>query len=271
MKKLSKIFLCIALVFCTTFGLTACSVGEVEENTRKAVETTTSIIPVEYSKETAEGVFNAALYKMYATEKVDVKLNTIEMDGVNYIEEVMNQRFLIKDGKRYICYLAEDYSNASFATLVIGLYGEDNKKYFIDGETKKYAEVPVFNGDEDPLDPDVIIAKDAAEDLAEMLEALDVVSSLSILSDYIVSGRYFDGATYINVDDGMGNKIEIKIVNGEFVSMNQIVYEDYILTATYTFTYGDDVDVSMIPTTLDGLTETTLGLMLGTTPVTPES
>ena len=56
MKKLSKILACIALIFGMAFSVTACSIGEVTGNTKTAIDAATSVIPVEYSQETAEGI-----------------------------------------------------------------------------------------------------------------------------------------------------------------------------------------------------------------------
>ena len=273
MKKLSKIFLCIALVFCTTFGLTACSVGEVEENTRKAVETTTSIIPVEYTKETAEGIFNNALYNLFKADKVGVEYTLELMHGVRYEKGTMTQKVLIQDGKRYIAFEAENYTigNESFDSMVIGMYSEDNTKMIIDLESKKYIEVAndVVGEEDDEPGTAPIVSLDRV--FADALERLDIISAMGVLSENVVSGRYFDSATYINMkaDDGSDiSNVEVKIVDGKIVSISAFVTDDYVVSgwATYTFTYGDEVDVSTIPTTLEGLTKTTPGDLFGLNP-----
>lgn len=275
MKKLSKLFACIGLALCLTFGLTACTPGEVEENTRTAVETTTSIIPVEYTKETAEGVLNNALYNLFSAEKVDVSLKQIEMDGVRYSEGVMNQKVLIKNGKRYIAFDTSDYyTNASWGGLVVGIYGADNKKFIVDVDSKRYAEIPNLEEGEEPENPEEETVVELGAMLANMIESLDIISHIAVLSEYVVSGRYFDGATYINIkytEATVCSNLEIKIVDGKIVSISAFVTEDYEVVSwgTYSFAYGKSVDTSMIPTTLYGYTESTLGTILQTTPVTP--
>lgn len=243
MKKLSKVFVCIALALGLTFGLTACSVGEVEENTKTAVETTTSIIPVEYTQATAEGIFHNALYEVLSSDKVELNVEFEEIEGAaSYNKIGFHQKVMIKDGKRYV--LLTDVLGASTTEYVVGTYG--NRQYLLNLDTKKYTDITPTQSEpglETVVPP--IIAR------------LDMLTSLvKELSDKVVSGRYFDGATYINLKSEEGLFAEAKIVNGKIVTIETFAVDSGAVGGwgVYSFSYGNDVDVSMIPSNISGFT-----------------
>ena len=60
-NKLIKGSLALAIAVSSVGLLTACSQGEVTETTETIIDTTTSIIPVEYSKELAQGILSSAV------------------------------------------------------------------------------------------------------------------------------------------------------------------------------------------------------------------
>ena len=84
-----------------------------------------------------------------------------------------------------------------------------------------------------------------------LIARLDMLTSLvKTLSDKVVSGRYFDGATYINLKGEDGLYGEAKIVDGRIVSIETFMIDSGEASGwgVYSFTYGSDVNVSMIPT-----------------------
>ena len=237
MKKLSKIFVCIALALGLTFGLTACSVGEVEENTKTAVETTTSIVPVEFSQATAEGIFHNALYEVLSSERAELKVNFSSTEGAaSYSETSFHQKVMIKNGKRYV--LLTDVLGNTKTEYVIGTYGD--RQLLLNLSTKKYTDItptPGGEGLESVVTP--------------LIARLDMLTGLvKTLSDKVVSGRYFDGATYINLKGEEGLYGEAKIVDGRIVSIETFMIDSGEASGwgVYSFTYGSDVNVSMIPT-----------------------
>ena len=252
MKNLSKLFACVGLALCLTFGLTACTPGEVEENTRTAVETTASIIPVEYTQVTAEGILHNALYTLLSSSEVEMNEKSYSATGaVGYEETTFCQKVMINDGKRYV--LLTDVLNNESTEYVIGTY--NNKQCLLNLDVKKYVEIPVAEeGDGDGE------GEGAVEIIvAPLITRLDMISSLvSMISDKVVSGRYFDGATYINIQPYEGISMEAKIVDGKIVTIesfgNNPDDSSECMWGVYTFTYGSSVDVSMIPTSLNGFT-----------------
>lgn len=250
MKKILKVLLCFVVAFGATFGLVACDKEEIKENveigTEAAIEKSASIIPVEYRKETAEGIYKNALQKLLSSNKVQIKGTDYYLENGMYIEKESEQTTMIKDGKRYLY-----YDIAGLDKSVLGTYGE--KLVVIDLADKTYIDAtPVSDPDPEPGTATIVNAA------VQALMKLDLIESMVRLSDHVVSGRYFDGATYINVkfeDTDSVSNVEIKIVDGKIVGFESLIaHTDGTGWANVAITYGDAVDVSMIPTTLDGYT-----------------
>ena len=95
MKKILKVLLCFVVAFGATFGLVACDKEEIKENveigTEAAIEKSASIIPVEYRKETAEGIYKNALQKLLSSNKVQIKGTDYYLENGMYIEKESEQ------------------------------------------------------------------------------------------------------------------------------------------------------------------------------------
>ena len=247
MKKLAKLLSCLVLSIMVPFCLVGCDAGDVEEGTKTAIETTTSIIPVEFTKGTAEGIFNNALYALLSSEKVQVKVKTSTTEDGVYSEISHQQKVLIQNGKRYV-YLGSVYGSLP-ERYVLGTYND--KQMLINLDTKKYKDVTV--SDDPGSDP----GGQVATVLTQIIAQMDIISTIPMFANFVVSGRYFNGVTYITIkyeSSGDISNIEAEIIDGKIVSMEAFYSENAGIAGwgTYTFTYGDEVDVSEIPMSLDG-------------------
>lgn len=251
MKKILKLCLCFVFAFGATFGLVACDKDEVKENveigTEATIETATSIIPVEYNKDTAEGIMKNSLQNLLSSNKVEISSKESYLEDGIYSEATYEQKTMIKDGKRYTYFNFSGYDKA-----VLGMY--DDKLIALDLQNKTYKDVTPVEPDPNPSgDPESEIAV-----VTPLVAKLDLITSLVKLSDNVVSGRYFDGTTYINikvVETDCVTNVEVKIVDGNIIGFETIIvdkegtgWSDVVVKC------GETVDVSVIPTTLDGFT-----------------
>ena len=240
-----KIFACVAMALIVPFSFVGCDKEQVEENTKTVIETGASIIPVEYKQETAEGILKNALQNLLSSSKVKISGKECYLENGIYSETASEQKTMIKDGKRYT------YFNFSgFEKTVLGMY--DNKLMVLDLENKTYTDITPVEPDPNG-DPDEEVAV-----ITPLVAKLDLITSLVNLSDNVVSGRYFDGVTYINikvVDADYVSNIEVKIINGNITGFETMIVDgDATGWAEVAVTYNEAVDVSVIPTTLDGFT-----------------
>lgn len=235
MKKFFKTCLCFVIIACATLTFAGCSTKEVEENTKTAIEATTSIIPVEYSKETAQGILMAAYQKLLSAEKVNMKGVIKGIENGVYSEYKQDETVVYKNNSRYFYVDAGDDDK-----FVVGKYKD--KDYCLDVKNKK-AEWYVAS---------------SSTDIPSGVN-YDVISSFVTVFGEVVSGRYFNGVTYINLEFAdpsmawVSGYAEIKIVDGNIVEMSTTDTENGevdIRYGSYTFTYGDSVDVSVIPDTI---------------------
>lgn len=239
MKKFLKACLCFVLVTCAALTFVGCSKKDVEEGTEAAIETATSIIPVEYTKETAQGILMSAYQKLMSTEKVNMKGTMRDIEKGAYSEYKQEETVVYKNNSRYV------YAVDGSDKFVIGKY--EDKNYCLN-VTNKTAQSYDVSGNAVPVGVNY-----------------DIFANFSQVFSSVVSGRYYDGVTYINLvmSEGSDNTyIEVKIVDGNIVEINSASTGSF---TAYTFIYGDAVDVSVIPDTLDGYTKSEY------TPVTPES
>ena len=250
MKKILKVLLCFVVAFGATFGLVACDKDEIKENveigTEAAIEKSASIIPVEYNKDTAEGIFKNSLQNLLSSNKVEISGKESYLEDGMYIEKKHVQKTMIKDGKRYLY-----YDIAGLGKSVLGTY--DEKLVVINLANKTYIDATPVS---DPnLEPGTETVVNAA---VQVLMNIDLIESLVRLSDNVVSGRYFDGVTYINVkveETDYVSNVEIKIVNEKIIGFETItIDEEGTGWSDVSINYGEAVDVSVIPTTLDGYT-----------------
>lgn len=239
MKKFLKACLCFVLVTCAALTFVGCSKKDVEEGTEAAIETATSIIPVEYTKETAQGILMTAYQKLMSTEKVNMKGMCKTIHNGIYTETKQEETVVYKNNSRY--FYVDGGGNYKY---IVGKYEDKNYCLNVTNKTaQSYAETV---GDD---------IEGAVGAVPAGVKA-DVMASFSKIFSDVVSGRYYDGVTYINIVSTEEETItyyEVKIVDGNIVEMTS-ASNDSVFNA-FTFTYGDAVDASVIPDTLDGYTK----------------
>ncbi len=253
MKKFMKIFACVAMALIVPFGLVGCDKEQLEENTKTVIESGATIIPVEYKQETAEAILKSAIQKLLSSNQSQIIGRQYVIDEGLYEETISEQRVLIQNGKRYL-YFDLEFEGSKKA--VIGEY--DGKRMFVNLEEKTFFDISPKDPSPEP-DPNEETAT-AVNALVSIMTKLDLVTSMVTLSENVVAGRYFDGATYINVkveDSNVKNSVEFKIVDGLIISVETIM-QDISGNATgwaiSTVNYGATVDTSVIPTSLIGYT-----------------
>lgn len=221
MKKFLKGFLCVALIFVTTFMFVGCDYNNSKDK--------------EYSQSVAQSIFASAYSKLISSEKVNIKVSENEIvDGVNSNNELaMEQTIVYRNGLRY--YYVFDGLNK----YVVGEY--ENANYWLDvnnHEANTYS---------------------TTSSVKPIALTMDLISRLDDTVEKIISGRYSDGVTYISMraeSDGETITGEIKIVDDNIVEMSSVVTSgNSTVTQTMKITYGDSVDVSVIPNSLEGYTK----------------
>lgn len=236
MKKISKIlslFMCFAVVICLSFGLVGCDKEELKENaetvTETTIETATSIIPVEFTKETAKGIYTTALQNFLASK-------TYKID---YVGEERNGEIL--EGEE-ICLMKDDVGRFVYESqneTTSGYY--DNKYCVLDMDAKTYTEESNSN-----------------------IVCGNFGYNILIGINYVVSGRYYDGYNFVNVEianENTTHSFEFKIKDDKFVEVNLVLFQKtesagVVQTAKMTISY-DDIDTSNVITSLDGYTKVT--------------
>lgn len=161
-------------VLCVTcgFGLTACSVGEVKENTSAVIETSTGIIPVEYSQGVATNLLQVALTNLnsisysYTTETRNLiggAFQDVEKPGA-----YGTYTFINDFGKNE---MYADFDGFGKSVMKVLKNADNQAKYYnIDIDTKKYWEMSGEIGN----------------------------STFSALLNYVTDGMCYNGISYIN-------------------------------------------------------------------------
>ena len=241
MKKLKKILIlmaCAVMVMISCVSLTACSKEQVAENTETVIETGATIIPVELSKETAQGLYTSALQNWLVTDAYEIIFTG--QQGSNGNMKTVEIGKTDNKGRRFI-YIAYDDE----AGHIIGYYND--KSCTLNLEDKTYVEGTSSSGE-------VLIGA--------------MGDTFGRLYNHITSGRYYNGYYYIAAEQTRTytpvggsevteiDTIEIMIKDGKFVKGNFATYknEAVIQFGAYEFKYTN-VDTSKIVTSLDGFTK----------------
>lgn len=234
MKKLKKILsvvACFLMIGFSMISLTGCSQEEIKENTETTIKASSTIIPVELSKETAQGMYTTAFENLSNSQAYEINMKTIQGTKTINIREV---GMLNSQGHRYV------YNNfvSLSQEMVYGYYND--KFYNVDVKTKTYSEAN-YSG--------LVFG-----------QASNVFSSIF---NSIVSGRYFNGYYYItsiSPDDEYSNFVEVLIKDDFIVEAHLITTENNTngigQTVKYLFNY-ENVDTSVVVTSLNGYTEVT--------------
>lgn len=249
MKKLKNVLkgcLCLVLAGVATIGFVACDAKETAETTETIIQTSTSIIPVEYSKETAMGIVFSAYQKLILSEKSSVEYEEYTLDDNQFAQGMSGKQTTLFKGKDRYTYIATE----GMDTFAYGKYDDKNYLLNITKNTKKELTATATTGTESG--PEV-----GAVPAGSTIDLYDIV--YQVLS-FVTAGRYYDGVTYVNgyYDDGEGNitNIEVRIVDDLIADIRAVSHSDTDgMTITYiSFAYGDSVDVSMIPSSVEGFT-----------------
>ena len=132
MKKLKKILsmmACCAMVAVSSFTLTGCSEEEIKKNTETITETTietsSSIIPVELSKETAQGLYAIAIENLMTSQVYEISFSGEQGEaGMSTSTEV---GVLNSKGQRFV-YIKSEFAGNGVQEQCIGYY---NEKYCV--------------------------------------------------------------------------------------------------------------------------------------------
>lgn len=246
MKKLKNVLkgcLCLVLAGVATIGFVACDAKETAETTETIIQTSTSIIPVEYSSETAKGIAFSAYQKLILSQKSSIEYEEYALDNNQFAQGMSGkQTTLFKDKDRYTYIAAEGEDTYAF--------GKYDDKHYILNITKNTKKALETTSTPEPGTSSAVVAV-STFDLYEIV--YQVLSS-------VTAGRYYDGVTYVNgsYNDGEGNitNIEVRIVDDLIADIRGITQNATEgMTITYiSFAYGDSVDVSMIPSSVEGFT-----------------
>ena len=233
-KKLITILSCFAMILVSSVAFTGCDIGEIKENTKvsteTAIETSSSIIPVELSKATAQSIFTGAIENMIITEKFGYS-------GFmkNYGESISNVNavgVLDENGLRYVYAHGDDESNARAFGYYDGNYCTLNikQKTYRTGINEQF----------------LIIGAN-----------LDQVVGLMVPN--ITAGRYYDGHFYISAqiqDNDETIFIEALVKDDKFIKLHYLVNcnDKNIQSMQLNFTY-ENIDTSKVVMSLDGYTK----------------
>ena len=241
MKKFKKIFsaiACCALILVSSVALTGCSEEEIKKNTETITETTietsSSIIPVELSKETAQGIYAVAIENLITSQTYEIQFSGEQ--GENGVSTSTEIGVLNSKGQRFI-YIHSAFAGVDADEQCLGYY--DEKYCMLDLETKKYYEEASQQG--------VIFGSQITDNL------------FGYMFDNIVGGRYYNGYYYVSAQIKDSTKVDFvevlikdnKIVKAHFVSSENNKIMQY---AQYDF-YYDNIDTSKVVMSLDGYTK----------------
>ena len=148
MKKIMLTACVFVLCVACGLGLTACSVGEVKENTSAVIETSTGIIPVEYSQGLATNLLQAALTNLnsisysYTIEGRNIFLGAFQdVENPGY----RNKITFINDYGNTSVYL-ESNSGQRVVLKVLKNASNQSQYYQIDTDKLKYYELSGSEG-----------------------------------------------------------------------------------------------------------------------------
>lgn len=235
MKKFKKLLLalcCFTLLFTSCFCLTACNVTEDSKN---IVNSTTEILPFEYSKAAATNILMSAytnslnqnFYKsVFSGEGF---LNGIKQEGAPKYESY----YFTKDGKTALAYcdISKTDAHPHFVTTI------NNVGYDFDMTAKTYST---------NTNPSL---------------AYTLVAQKSACST-VISGKYYQGADHVyGYLEGSSTYFEWVIKDNLIVEINQFIsHAEFTYSfVNQTFEYGitdiKESDFPQIPTSLEGFTE----------------
>lgn len=235
MKKIILTVCAFVLCVACGLGLTACSVGEVKENTSAVIETSTSIIPVEYSQGLATNLLQVALTNLnncsysYTSETRNLiggELQSVEDAGGH------NKLTFINDYGKTEMY--GDYvDNGKVAMKVLKNADNQANYYYISSKTKRFYEL--------------------GENLGN--------GSFSALLTKVTDGMCYNGISYIHCcqDIGVNQKhyTEVQIKDGLIKSIMYTYRDADTMKITsqsiFNFSYGNIERPMYLPDTVAAL------------------
>lgn len=227
MRKFWRKCICFIMIGCALLTCVGCS-SEEEENAEPSVqvEETEVSAPVEYGKDTAQGILTTAYQKLLTSDKVSMTRSGHSFEDGEYVFNVEEETIVCKNGNRYA------YGRVGERKSVVGKYGDDWYELDVNAKT------------------------------ATIYDREGYCDGFTIMAEFLTdvkSGVCIDGIMYIHI--ALGNETrqsycEVKIVDGYIMEGNVLYVSDdcAVYSYTYTFTYGSLVDDSVIPKNLDGYT-----------------
>lgn len=267
-KRIGTIFACFAIAIVSAFSFVGCTKQEVKESTEAAIESATSILPVEYSKSLAQGV----LANAFATSinekaiKCDYLMESYSFAGFKADPDLSSSSiYLDENGK--ITEKMDMKSNGQnvMTAYAISVKQEDNSyKYYSlqnSGSSKKYCEIERnkyggFGVQNNTSIASVYGGKMHLSGLVITSQDDGQVAVESML-DHVIGGRYFNGKTYIsacfNYSDAWGSQYsEKKGFNVEYVIEDNKITSIRILLIHETYSKGTDGIANTADDVLDG-------------------
>lgn len=260
LKRILSLMACFAMVMVSTFTLSACSKEEVAENTETVIETSSSIIPVELSKETAMGMLSTAYKNFISSESFEITYSGRSLVESGTITQI---GMLTNDNKRYLYEYGVGREYGTGSSSVTGVYKiseGDSKLLHLNLESKTYSE--------DASLVDILTR--------EFEDAFEFVSS----------ARYYKGSYYVTavrtteykkVEEPQGGASTVRVQTKSITVWEFEIKDNQIVAVTCNGAVGglseehkDDlefsvlqeikisytnIDTSMIVTSLDGFTQ----------------
>lgn len=257
LKRIFAMFACVAIVLVSSLNLTACSKEEIAENTETIIDTTTSILPVEYSKSLAEGILaNACATSISAKSiKSDYLMESYSFAGFKADQDIYASAvYLDVNGKiterMDIGYLGQ----VAYTAYAISVkQANDSYKYYSLvhlGTDKIYSEITgnsygSLTAQNNTSKASVYGGKMNLTGLIITSQDDGQIASVESMLDHVIGGRYFNGKTYINASydyaGAWGSQFsEKKSFDVEYVIEEGRITSIRILSKVETYGKGED-------------------------------
>jgi len=286
-NKLIKTSLVLALMTSSVGVLTACNQSEVKDTTETVIDTTTSKIPVEYSKELSEGILASSVAN--SLKETNIKSvyteDAYNFGGIDVDSNIVGTTIYIQEGdkitemfslggveqpdmmKGYTISVAQNNGTYKYYSLFTEpkIYDEiESNKYYAVGYESNTSFASIYG--RMYLSGSLFVGQDDGS-----------YATKSLLNN-VIGGRYFNGKTYISakleyslewsneieqvrtifaeytIEDGKISSVRIlnnlKTIN----SIDETVISEYNAITTIVYTYGGQT-IEGAPTNLDGYTQ----------------
>ena len=230
-NKLIKGSLALAIAVSSVGVLTACTKDEVTDTTETIIDTTTSIIPVEYSRELAQGILSSSVANslketnvkstynedVYNFAGIDVDMNLVATTIYVQQGDKITETFTLGDAsnpnmmKGYTISIPETNTHKYYSLLEDAkIYDEvESNKYYAVGYDSNSSYASIYG--RLYLSGAVVVGQD------------DGAYATKSLLNNVIGGRYFNGNTYIS------SRLEYDLVWSSEITQYRTVTAEYII------------------------------------------